>query len=152
MPEPFGKIKKEIKNNIEPIAPTMTVNRLVLEWEERIKLHQEKEMEFDQWRSKNFNNEFPTTKKGNVDLKTKEESYENHISTLGDYSKHSHEGYRNTIELPEVNNMVPLRSGTIRLVQNGCSFHGLWSEDPNQRLKDFLKLVESLDPNGDNRE
>ncbi|GKG42422.1 hypothetical protein Tco_0476720, partial [Tanacetum coccineum] len=35
----------------------MTVNRLVLEWEEKIKLHQEKEMKFDQWRSKIFNNE-----------------------------------------------------------------------------------------------
>nr|GEX25865.1 hypothetical protein [Tanacetum cinerariifolium] len=40
--------------------------------------------------------------------------------------------------------MVPLRSDTIRLVQNGCSFHGLRSEDPNQHLKDFLKLVDSL--------
>ncbi|GKA22609.1 hypothetical protein Tco_0708571 [Tanacetum coccineum] len=41
---------------------------------------------------------------------------------------------------------------TIRLVQNGCSIHGLQSEDPNQHLKDFLKLVDSLDLNGDNRE
>nr|GEW86176.1 MAK10-like protein [Tanacetum cinerariifolium] len=50
---------------------------------------------------------------------------ENPICTLGDYSKPSHEGYRDTIELPVGNNMVPLRSDTIRLVQNGCSFHGL---------------------------
>ncbi|GJX64905.1 hypothetical protein Tco_0299248 [Tanacetum coccineum] len=42
---------------------------------------------------------------------------ENPIRTLGDYSKPSHEGYMNTIELP----------------------------DPNQHLKDFLKLVDSLD-------
>ncbi|GJZ24448.1 MAK10-like protein [Tanacetum coccineum] len=70
---------------------------------------------------------------------------ENPIRTLGDYSKPSPEGYRNTIELPEGNNMVPLRSDTIRLVQNGCSFHGLRSEDPNQHLKDFHKLVDSLD-------
>ncbi|GKC42611.1 hypothetical protein Tco_1060333 [Tanacetum coccineum] len=70
---------------------------------------------------------------------------------LGDYSKPSHGGYRNTIELPVGNNMVPLRSDTIRLVQNGCSFHGLRSEDPNQYLKDFLKLVDSLDLDGDNR-
>ncbi|GJY62260.1 hypothetical protein Tco_0462917 [Tanacetum coccineum] len=69
---------------------------------------------------------------------------ENPIRTLGDYSKPSHEGYRNTIELPVGNNVVPLRSDTIRLVQNGCSFHGLRSEDPNQHLKDFLKLVDSL--------
>ncbi|GJV16142.1 hypothetical protein Tco_1361465 [Tanacetum coccineum] len=77
---------------------------------------------------------------------------ENPIRTLGDYSKPSHEGYRNTIELPEGNNVVPLRSDTNWLVQNGCSFHGLWSEDPNQHLKDFLKLVDSLDLDVANRE
>ncbi|GKB57432.1 zinc finger, CCHC-type containing protein [Tanacetum coccineum] len=48
--------------------------------------------------------------------------------------------------------MVPLRSDTIRLVQNGCSFHELRSEDPNQHLKDFLKLVDSLDLDVANRE
>ncbi|GJS90164.1 hypothetical protein Tco_0772800 [Tanacetum coccineum] len=47
---------------------------------------------------------------------------ENPIRTLGDYSKPSHEGYKNTIELP--------------------------SKDPNQHLKDFLKLVDSLDLEG----
>ncbi|GKD22378.1 hypothetical protein Tco_1224081 [Tanacetum coccineum] len=77
---------------------------------------------------------------------------ENPIRTLGDYSKHSHEGYRNTIELPVGNNVVPLRFDTIRLVQNGCSFHGLRSEDPNQHLKVFLKLVNSLDLDGENKE
>ncbi|GKF48580.1 hypothetical protein Tco_0141831, partial [Tanacetum coccineum] len=75
---------------------------------------------------------------------------ENPILTLGDYSKPSHEGYRNTIELPIGNNVVPIRSDTIRLVQNGCSFHGLRFEDPNQHLKDFLKLVDSLDLDGEN--
>ncbi|GJT41875.1 MAK10-like protein [Tanacetum coccineum] len=48
IPKSLCKIERGIKNDIEPIAPTMTVNRLFLEWEERIKLHQEKEMEFDQ--------------------------------------------------------------------------------------------------------
>ncbi|GJV69088.1 retrovirus-related pol polyprotein from transposon TNT 1-94 [Tanacetum coccineum] len=52
IPESLCKIEKGIKNDIEPITPTMTVNRLFLKWEERIKLHQEKEMEFDQWRTK----------------------------------------------------------------------------------------------------
>ncbi|GJU28160.1 zinc finger, CCHC-type containing protein [Tanacetum coccineum] len=50
---------------------------------------------------------------------------ENPIRTLGDYSKPSHEGYRNTIDLPVGNNV-----------------------DPNQHLKDFLKLVYSLDLDG----
>ncbi|GKE65620.1 zinc finger, CCHC-type containing protein [Tanacetum coccineum] len=77
---------------------------------------------------------------------------ENPIRTLRDYSKPSHESYSNTIELPVGNNVVPLRSDTIRLVQNGCSFHGLRSEDPNQHLKDFIKLVDSLDIDDENRE
>ncbi|GKF18844.1 hypothetical protein Tco_0063762, partial [Tanacetum coccineum] len=77
---------------------------------------------------------------------------ENPIHTLGDYSKPSHEGYMNIIELPERNNVMPLRSDTIRLVQNGCSFYGLRLEDPNQHLKDFLKLVDSLDLDVANRE
>nr|GEW83187.1 hypothetical protein [Tanacetum cinerariifolium]GEW85087.1 hypothetical protein [Tanacetum cinerariifolium] len=54
------KVEKGIKNDIKPIAPTMTINRLVLEWEEKIKLHQEKQMKFDQWRSKNFRNKHLT--------------------------------------------------------------------------------------------
>nr|GEV71998.1 zinc finger, CCHC-type [Tanacetum cinerariifolium] len=70
---------------------------------------------------------------------------ENPIRNLGDYSKPSHKGYRNTIELLVGNNVVPLRSDIIWLVQNRCSFHGLRFEDPNQHLKDFLKLVDSLD-------
>ncbi|GKC18252.1 hypothetical protein Tco_1020402 [Tanacetum coccineum] len=74
---------------------------------------------------------------------------ENPICTLGDYTRPSHEGYRNTIELFDRNNVVPLRSDTIRLVQNECSFHGLRSEDPNQHLKDFLKLMDSLDLDGE---
>ncbi|GJV04401.1 zinc finger, CCHC-type containing protein [Tanacetum coccineum] len=74
----------------------------------------------------------------------------NPIITLGDYSKPSHKGYKNTIELPVGNNVVPLRSDTLRLVQNGCSFHRHQSEDPNQHLKDFLKLMDSLDLDASN--
>ncbi|GJW13582.1 hypothetical protein Tco_0017715 [Tanacetum coccineum] len=76
----------------------------------------------------------------------------NYIRTLGDYSKPSHDGYRITFELPVRNNVVPLRSDTIRLVQNGCSFHRLRSEDSNEHLKEFLKLVDSLDLDSENRE
>nr|GEX78869.1 protein kinase-like domain, concanavalin A-like lectin/glucanase domain protein [Tanacetum cinerariifolium] len=39
----------------------------------------------------------------------------NSIRTHGDYSKTSNKGYRNTIELPVGNNVVPLRSDTIQL-------------------------------------
>ncbi|GJR61164.1 MAK10-like protein [Tanacetum coccineum] len=77
---------------------------------------------------------------------------ENPCRTLGDYSQLSHEGYQNTIEVPNANDLVPLRTDTIRLVQNGWSFHGLRSEDPNQHLKDFLKIVDSFDLNVKTRE
>ncbi|GJY24746.1 zinc finger, CCHC-type containing protein [Tanacetum coccineum] len=75
----------------------------------------------------------------------------NHIRTLGDCSRPSHKGYRNDIELPEGNNMVPLQPNTIMFVQTGCSFHGLGFEDPIQHLKDFLRIVDSIDLNGDTR-
>jgi hypothetical protein len=65
--------------------------------------------------------------------------------TLGEYSRPSQQGYRNTIELTQGANVSPLRSDTIRFVQSGCAFHGLRSEDPNQHLKDFLKIVDSID-------
>ncbi|GKB75953.1 zinc finger, CCHC-type containing protein [Tanacetum coccineum] len=42
----------------------------------------------------------------------------NPIRTFGDYSKPSHEGYRNTFELPKGNNVAPLRSDTIQLGKN----------------------------------
>ncbi|GJX46406.1 zinc finger, CCHC-type containing protein [Tanacetum coccineum] len=77
---------------------------------------------------------------------------DNQPCTLEDYSPPSYEGYQNTIELPKGDNVLSLRSDTIRLVQSGCAFHGLRSEDPNQHLKDFLKPIDSLDLNGENRE
>ncbi|GJS63033.1 MAK10-like protein [Tanacetum coccineum] len=39
---------------------------------------------------------------------------ENPIRTLGDYSRPIRKGYRNTIELYDGNDVVPLRSDTIR--------------------------------------
>ncbi|GKE30185.1 MAK10-like protein [Tanacetum coccineum] len=71
----------------------------------------------------------------------------NPIRTLGDYSKPSHEGYRNTIELPIGNNVVPLRSDTIRTAKlrkdilmfqqhHGESLSEAWT-----RFKDLLQKV-----------
>nr|GFA26659.1 hypothetical protein [Tanacetum cinerariifolium] len=59
--KPLCRIEKGITNDIKLIAPTMTVNKLVLEWEEKIKLHREKKMKLDRWRSKIFNNERPAS-------------------------------------------------------------------------------------------
>ncbi|GJW18366.1 hypothetical protein Tco_0025802 [Tanacetum coccineum] len=67
VPNSSNVTNKGVRNDIEPIAPTMTVNSLVLEWEEKIKLHLEREMQFNQWRSKNFKGKHPTltaTKEG----------------------------------------------------------------------------------------
>ncbi|GJS93850.1 hypothetical protein Tco_0800818 [Tanacetum coccineum] len=57
----------------------------------------------------------------------------NSIRTLGDYSKPSHEGYRNTSELLEGNNVVPLRSDTI------CGAHDTQycMENPEQAFVDY---------------
>ncbi|GJU93650.1 zinc finger, CCHC-type containing protein [Tanacetum coccineum] len=60
----------------------------------------------------------------------------------------SHEGYHNAIELSEGAKVSPLQSDTMRLVQNGCAFHGLMSEDPIQHLKHFIRIVDSIDLNG----
>ncbi|GJR55451.1 MAK10-like protein [Tanacetum coccineum] len=69
IPESPSTIERGVKNDIEPIAPTMTVNRLVLQWEEKIKLHLGRELEFNQWRSKNFKGKHPTivTVEGGMD-------------------------------------------------------------------------------------
>nr|GEV76928.1 hypothetical protein [Tanacetum cinerariifolium] len=71
---------------------------------------------------------------------------ENPIPTLRECSNPSYEGYKNTIELPVRNNVVPLRSDTIRSMQNGCSFHGLRGphdtqycmEDPEQAFVEYV--------------
>ncbi|GJT63693.1 reverse transcriptase domain-containing protein [Tanacetum coccineum] len=47
--------KAEIRkrnDKFNPVTTTSTINKLILEWEERIKLHQEKEKDFNQWRSR----------------------------------------------------------------------------------------------------
>nr|GFC45873.1 hypothetical protein [Tanacetum cinerariifolium] len=69
-------INIEIKNNIEPIATTMTVSKLILEWEEMIKIHQEKEMEFNQCRTKIFDKERQAPVKRNTRLEDEEVTYE----------------------------------------------------------------------------
>ncbi|GJS96432.1 hypothetical protein Tco_0803400 [Tanacetum coccineum] len=74
----------------------------------------------------------------------------NHIRTLGAYFRPSYEGYRNTIELPDGNNVVPLRSDTIRLVQNGYSFHGTLGQGapviPSYTWEDLLLVSGSFFP------
>nr|GEW23959.1 reverse transcriptase domain-containing protein [Tanacetum cinerariifolium] len=67
IPDPLCMTDKGVKNDIVHIALTMTVNRLVLEWEEKIRLYLEREMKFNQWRRKSFKGKHPTL------METKEE-------------------------------------------------------------------------------
>ncbi|GJW11960.1 zinc finger, CCHC-type containing protein [Tanacetum coccineum] len=78
---------------------------------------------------------------------------ENPIRTLGDYSRPSHEGYRNTIELPKGNTVVPLRSDS-QVVQNVIPYSNEFGRGIQTKhfYKDFLKLVDSLDLDVTNRE
>nr|GEV60764.1 MAK10-like protein [Tanacetum cinerariifolium] len=71
----------------------------------------------------------------------------NPIRTLGDYSSPSHEGYRNTIELPEGNNVVPLRSDTIRNAKESWAileYLALYDNKSWNDPKDFAKPVKAI--------
>ncbi|GKA16578.1 hypothetical protein Tco_0696325 [Tanacetum coccineum] len=80
---------------------------------------------------------------------------ENHIRTLVTTPNFSHEGYREiTFELPAGNNCG---TSSIRHHPVGCKTGNAHSRTsvprgPNQHLKDFLKLVDSLDLDGENME
>nr|GEW54673.1 MAK10-like protein [Tanacetum cinerariifolium] len=97
---------------------------------------------------------------------------ENHIPTLGDYSKPSHEGYRNDIELPVGNNVIPSKpllnthprvpmkwevSGIFKPEQNnfGDTYNPSWKSHPNLRwrqpqnpLNNFSNPPNWFQPNG----
>ncbi|GJT36591.1 MAK10-like protein [Tanacetum coccineum] len=54
------------KDEIDPIIPIRIVSKRILEWEERIKFHQEKELEFNQWRGKMFNDKNSATTREDI--------------------------------------------------------------------------------------
>nr|GEZ33121.1 hypothetical protein [Tanacetum cinerariifolium] len=82
---------------------------------------------------------------------------ENLPCTIGDYSLLSYEGYRNTIELPDGKNVMPLRSDTFRWCKTDVHsrdsgpkiqinilriFQNLWTH-----LTLMLKIAQCLDEN-----
>ncbi|GJR75006.1 hypothetical protein Tco_0087371 [Tanacetum coccineum] len=78
----------------------------------------------------------------------------NHIRTLRDYSKPSHEGYRNTIEIPEGNNVVPFLSDTIRTVKfcnNILMFKQHQGESLSEAWTHFKDLLQKVPHHGINR-
>ncbi|GKC34002.1 hypothetical protein Tco_1046386 [Tanacetum coccineum] len=76
---------------------------------------------------------------------------ENHIPTLGDYSKPSHEGYRNTIELLAGNNVVPLLSDTIwtaKLCNDILMFQQHHRESLSEAWTHFKDLLQKVPHHG----
>nr|GEU58732.1 MAK10-like protein [Tanacetum cinerariifolium] len=65
---------------------------------------------------------------------------ENPPHAIGDYSRPSHEGYRNTIEFPDGNNVVPLRSNTIRQAID----HLTGGKLRDKSAKESWKIIENL--------
>nr|GEW18092.1 MAK10-like protein [Tanacetum cinerariifolium] len=76
-----------------------------------------------------FRNPFSSTTTGDA----------NPIRTLGDDSKPSHEGYRNTIELLVGNNVLPLRSDTIRLIDRAAT-----SKLRDRNADESWEIIENL--------
>ncbi|GJV52017.1 hypothetical protein Tco_1447758 [Tanacetum coccineum] len=71
----------------------------------------------------------------------------NSICTLKDYSEPSHEGYRNTIELPVGNNVARLRSDTIRNAEESWALLedlALYDNDSWNDQRDFSKPVKAI--------
>nr|GEV48111.1 MAK10-like protein [Tanacetum cinerariifolium] len=71
----------------------------------------------------------------------------NPIRTLGDYSRPSHEGYRNTIKLPEGTNVVTLRSDTIRITKESWALLedlALYDNKSWNNPRDFTKPVKAI--------
>nr|GEY03571.1 MAK10-like protein [Tanacetum cinerariifolium] len=88
-------------------------------------------------------------------------SDENLRRTLGNYSRPSHEGYRNTIELLDGNNVAPLRSDTIwrtideaaggklrdKNAKESCALledFALYDNESCNDPRDFTKLVKAI--------
>ncbi|GJU70324.1 hypothetical protein Tco_1256583 [Tanacetum coccineum] len=77
----------------------------------------------------------------------------NPLCTLGDYSKPSHEGYRNTIELPVGNTVVPHQSNTIRtakLRNNILMFQQHHGESLSEAWAHFKDLLQKVPHHGIN--
>ncbi|GJU26626.1 hypothetical protein Tco_1165247 [Tanacetum coccineum] len=77
---------------------------------------------------------------------------ENPIRTLGDYSRPSYEGYRNTIELPKENNMCQIdraASGKLRNKNADESWEiiknlALYDHEGWYETKEFVKLLKAI--------
>ncbi|GJU92245.1 retrovirus-related pol polyprotein from transposon TNT 1-94 [Tanacetum coccineum] len=62
IPEFLCKTEERDEDDIDPVTPISIVSRQILEWEERVKCHLEKELEINQWRSKVFDNNYFVSK------------------------------------------------------------------------------------------
>ncbi|GJY01080.1 hypothetical protein Tco_0359232 [Tanacetum coccineum] len=71
---------------------------------------------------------------------------ENPIRTLGDYSRPSHEGYRNTIELPEGNNVAGGKLRDLNLEESWVILEDidLYDNESWNDPRDFTKPVKAI--------
>ncbi|GJZ01763.1 putative reverse transcriptase domain-containing protein [Tanacetum coccineum] len=69
-PIDLSELGKNVEDDLDPITPTNAVSKLILEWEETIKYHLEKEMEFNQWRSMVFENKGSISENEGCELST----------------------------------------------------------------------------------
>ncbi|GJR32505.1 hypothetical protein Tco_1108737 [Tanacetum coccineum] len=72
----------------------------------------------------------------------------NLIRTLGDYSKHSHEGYRNTIELPVGNNVGKNAPATVKLCNDILIFQQHHGESLFEAWTHFKDLLQKAPHHG----
>ncbi|GKD93145.1 hypothetical protein Tco_1372982, partial [Tanacetum coccineum] len=138
IPESSCKIEKGVKNDIEPITPIMTVNGLVVEWEEKKKLHLEKEMKFNQWRNNNFKSKHPAPVKvvGGMDDEG-EVTSENDILTFDGAVQ------LNTIQLKKSTNII--RSWKIGIIWS-LSLLGICKRCKNESRNDwFIDLEKTIE-------
>ncbi|GJR76751.1 retrovirus-related pol polyprotein from transposon TNT 1-94 [Tanacetum coccineum] len=70
-PESSCRVEEKTEDDIDSVAPTNTVSRLILVWEARIKYHKEKEMRFNQWRIAVFDDKCSVS--GNEESKVSDE-------------------------------------------------------------------------------
>ncbi|GJY30872.1 ribonuclease H-like domain-containing protein [Tanacetum coccineum] len=75
---------------------------------------------------------------------------ENPIRAREDYSKPSHKGYENTIELLEGNNVVPLQSDTIRERRSTIGWQRCLGFLMNSQSARLLKYMNALVDQGSN--
>ena len=87
----------------------------------------------------------PTSPQPNQNTKTPEG---NIYKRLKDYSAPTSRGFASAVVFPNEHTDVHLHAGDIWMIQSACQFHGSKPENPILHIKDFLKIVDTIHPDG----